>query len=226
MKIFMIALLFPFLIFAETITVSWNANTESDLSGYKIYYGTSSGSYDDEVDVGNTTSFSINNLVVGTTYYFVVTAYDFSGNESGFSKEIAFTSQNLSRPTIKWFDTEVDTMVVVLDSSATKIALLKMTIKSDHAESTTIDLIQIDFNDKFWSVVGTVIFTNENGIWKTDNKISGIKPGKYYAINSRVHALGGSWSDWGSPISKRFKIEVLDKIISETIVISIAVQIP
>lgn len=72
-------------------TVSWDANTESDLSGYKIYHGTSSGSYDDALDVGNKTSFIINNLVIGTTYFFAVTAYDFSGNESNFSEEVNFT---------------------------------------------------------------------------------------------------------------------------------------
>ena len=86
--LFLLALAFP--LFANTVTVSWTANTESDLSGYKIYYGTSSGSYDDALDVGNKTSFSINNLVVGTTYFFAVTAYDFSGNESGFSKEVVY----------------------------------------------------------------------------------------------------------------------------------------
>ncbi len=72
-------------------TVSWSANSEPDLAGYSVYYGTSSGSYDDAFDVGNKTSFIINNLVVGTTYFFAVTAYDSSDNESGFSEEVNFT---------------------------------------------------------------------------------------------------------------------------------------
>ncbi len=75
----------------ETVTVSWDQNSEEDLSGYKIYYGTSSGSYNEALDVGNKTSFIINNLVIGTTYFFAVTAYDFSGNESNFSNEVNFT---------------------------------------------------------------------------------------------------------------------------------------
>ena len=65
-----------------------NKNTESDLSGYRIYYGKSSGSYNDMIDVGDTTNFLINNLEDNTRYYFAVTAYDFSGNESGFSEEV------------------------------------------------------------------------------------------------------------------------------------------
>ncbi len=72
-------------------TVTWDANTESDLSGYKVYYGTSSGNYFDVIDVGNTTSFLINGLLIETTYFFAVTAFDFSGNESEFSDEVSFT---------------------------------------------------------------------------------------------------------------------------------------
>jgi hypothetical protein len=71
-------------------TVSWDANTESDLAGYKIYYGTSSGSYDTEIDVGNVTSFIIDNLEDGTTHFFAMTAYDDSSNESDFSNEVMF----------------------------------------------------------------------------------------------------------------------------------------
>ena len=104
------------LTFAETATVSWDANTESDLSGYKIYYGTSSGSYDDALDVGNKTSFSINNLGVGTTYFFAVTAYDFSGNESGFSDEVSFTPTQDTPPQITGVSVGDDTKLDVLFS--------------------------------------------------------------------------------------------------------------
>jgi len=103
-------------VFAETATVSWDANTESDLSGYKIYYGTSSGNYDDVLDVGNTTSFIINNLAVGTTYFFVVTAYDFSANESGFSGEVSFTPTQGTPPQITGVSVGDDTKLDVLFS--------------------------------------------------------------------------------------------------------------
>ncbi|MFQ5638814.1 MAG: FlgD immunoglobulin-like domain containing protein [bacterium] len=77
---------------AGTATVSWDANTENDLAGYKVYYGDSpNGNYPDIIDVGNVTSITIDNLTEGTTYYFVVTAYDVSGNESGFSQEVSAT---------------------------------------------------------------------------------------------------------------------------------------
>jgi BACON domain-containing protein len=67
--------------------LSWDANTEANLAGYKVYVGTTSGAYGAPVDVGNTTTFKVINLVKGKTYYFVVTAYDTAGNESDYSAE-------------------------------------------------------------------------------------------------------------------------------------------
>ncbi len=73
-------------------TLTWSANTEADLSGYRLYYGTSSGSYDKNVDVGNKTSHSLSGLKSGQTYYIVARSYDSSGNESNNSSEMIFTA--------------------------------------------------------------------------------------------------------------------------------------
>ncbi len=74
-----------------TVKVSWDANTENDLAGYKVHYGKASNSYSDAVDIGNAVTVDITNLDRGATYYFAVTAYDHSGNESGFSNEVSVT---------------------------------------------------------------------------------------------------------------------------------------
>jgi hypothetical protein len=73
---------------AAAVKVSWQSNSESDLAGYRVYYGTSSRSYSMTKDVGLVTSTDINGLNNGTNYYFAVTAYDASGNESTQSQEI------------------------------------------------------------------------------------------------------------------------------------------
>jgi hypothetical protein len=77
--------------------VSWTANPESDMAGYKVYWDTDSRyPYANSVDVGNVTSYNIPGLSGGTDYYIAVTAYDSStdgmndmtdGNESWFSLE-------------------------------------------------------------------------------------------------------------------------------------------
>jgi hypothetical protein len=72
-------------------TISWSANTEADLAGYRVYVGTMSGSYTfaGPFEVAGGTSFTVPSLPVGTTYYFAVSAFDKAGNESTKSSEVS-----------------------------------------------------------------------------------------------------------------------------------------
>ncbi len=72
--------------------MAWNLSNESDLAGYKIYYGNSSRNYDTNIDVGYQTSYTISGLVDGNAYYFAVTTYDIYGNESGYSAEAFYNA--------------------------------------------------------------------------------------------------------------------------------------
>ncbi|MEI2771042.1 MAG: PKD domain-containing protein [Candidatus Competibacter sp.] len=82
--------LFSTNVFAGQVSLAWNAST-STVSGYKVYYGTASGNYASNVNVGNATTSTVSNLTDGSTYYFAVKAYDSAGNESGFSNEVSQT---------------------------------------------------------------------------------------------------------------------------------------
>ncbi len=73
---------------ADSVVLAWDANTERDLGGYKVYYGRETGKYSRLIDVGNTTSCSISGLSTGT-WYFAITALDHSGNESDYSNEVS-----------------------------------------------------------------------------------------------------------------------------------------
>lgn len=78
---------------AASVTLSWNASPDADATGYKIYYGTTSGSYVHHVTVGLVTSVTISNLCAGETYYFAATTlYGASGEESAFSSEASFVT--------------------------------------------------------------------------------------------------------------------------------------
>ena len=75
---------------AADVTLAWDANTESALAGYKLYYGTSSRTYGTPITVGNVTTYTVTGLGTGT-YYFAVTAYDTSGVETTYSNEATAT---------------------------------------------------------------------------------------------------------------------------------------
>ncbi|MBU6435812.1 MAG: fibronectin type III domain-containing protein, partial [Nitrospirae bacterium] len=75
----------------SSATLTWNADTAIDLAGYKIYRATTSGGYGAPIATltGSITSYIATGLQSGTTYFFVVTAYDSSGNESTRSNEVS-----------------------------------------------------------------------------------------------------------------------------------------
>ena len=81
---------------AGQIRLSWERPTTradgtplAEIAGYKIYYGPTSQTYDFIKTISNRTTFAISGLEPGRTYYFTVTAYDASGNESSFSDEVS-----------------------------------------------------------------------------------------------------------------------------------------
>ncbi|GKS58349.1 hypothetical protein YTPLAS18_18760 [Nitrospira sp.] len=75
----------------KAVTLAWDPNPETDIAGYKVYVGTKSGRYGPPISLGNVTTYTFANLEPGSTYYFVVTAYDKSGNESSPSSEVSTT---------------------------------------------------------------------------------------------------------------------------------------
>jgi hypothetical protein len=74
----------------DSVTLLWNANTEGDLAGYKLYTGTASGVYGQPLTLGLVTTTAVTALVSGVTYYFALTAYNASGLESGKSTEVSY----------------------------------------------------------------------------------------------------------------------------------------
>ncbi len=92
---------------AVDITLQWDANVEPDLMGYQVYYKTDSSGppytgsgaqqgsspirvLANAVCSGATCQFTVNELDEAETYYFAVTAFDASENESDYSNEVFY----------------------------------------------------------------------------------------------------------------------------------------
>jgi len=97
-KILIVALLvlFPFVCFAHDIEFEWDPNTETDLAGYRLYQSNTSGQYGSTpvAEIAHpSTGKALTNLVDGQ-YFWVVTAFDMSGNESAYSNEVTWTFED------------------------------------------------------------------------------------------------------------------------------------
>ena len=73
-------------------TQNADGSTLTDLSGYKIHYGTSSKNYSESlaVNTAGVTSYQVEGLPAGKLY-FAMTAVNAAGAESDYSSEVSVT---------------------------------------------------------------------------------------------------------------------------------------
>ncbi len=71
-------------------TLTWSAPTGFAPSGYRVYWGTSSGSYTQNISAGNVTQYTVSGVT--PPLYFAVTDYDSSGDESPYSTPVAWAA--------------------------------------------------------------------------------------------------------------------------------------
>lgn len=98
---------------AADVTLAWDANTESNLAGYKLYYdgdsdterykgvGANEGDspviiYLEDLEDPKEPSFTLAGLGEGQYYYFALTAFDTDGLESDFSEEVGCFTGSIS----------------------------------------------------------------------------------------------------------------------------------
>jgi hypothetical protein len=70
--------------------LAWNPSSSLNIAGYRLLSGTTSGVYSQTIEIGNVTSILVSNLVIGKTYFFVVTVYNTMGVESAPSNEVSY----------------------------------------------------------------------------------------------------------------------------------------
>lgn len=80
-------ILFALPLMAADVTLAWDAPSGPVPDGYRIYFGTASGTYGAPVDVGNVTQYTVTGLLPGNTYYFAATCYKTGYADSGYSNE-------------------------------------------------------------------------------------------------------------------------------------------
>jgi hypothetical protein len=81
---------------SAAVTLSWDTPVSTTdgsalpgLAGFHIYIATASRQYSTMIDAGNAKNYLL--ALPPGTYYFTITAYDDSGNESEYSEEVIKT---------------------------------------------------------------------------------------------------------------------------------------
>ena len=77
---------------ATSVTLAWDPSSSQLVVGYRVHYGTSSTSLVQLLDVRNSLSATIPNLVDGQIYFFVVTDYTSTGIESAPSNMVVLNN--------------------------------------------------------------------------------------------------------------------------------------
>jgi Fibronectin type III domain len=70
--------------------LAWDPNPASDIVGYRLYCGTTSGVYTQWIEVGNVSLVKVTSLQLGKSYFFAVTDYNNAGLESPPSNQVSF----------------------------------------------------------------------------------------------------------------------------------------
>jgi len=102
LKVLLFLMLFlcpPTLAHGFSLSFAWDANTDANLAGYRVFYREAGQNYDYSHPAwqGTATDCTISGFTENTAYYFVSRAYDTYGDESENSVELCYNPQVMDR---------------------------------------------------------------------------------------------------------------------------------
>ncbi|MBJ6801440.1 Ig-like domain-containing protein [Geomonas propionica] len=206
---FLFLLLFvPYSCLAATVTLAWDPSPDTDLAGYRIYYqannsdlpfqGTGAVEGNAPVDGGNVTVASISGLDPANAYYFAVTAYNSSGQESVYSNVVQIP--------------ETLPPLVSITSPADN-ASVATTLAISAAATDNVGVAKVQF-----LVNGTPVYET-SAVPYTYTWNAAALPAGSYTIAARAIDLSGN-----AAVSKAVNVSVVGDVISPTV--SLAVPPP
>lgn len=207
----------------NTVYLSWLANTESDVAGYRIYESPcASGPGCPYTRIGSTsgtsaTSFTASGLTNGVTAYYAVAAYDFAGNEGDLSYETVFDtprpegfgarlSDYLTNPTVAGWDLSAAS-VRAWDAATTDVfygyngSVFQMFVPDfetdiqDAGYASTLDAVDFAPNGG-WSPTGSVELIEGHCyvVWTRDNHYAKFRVTQFIPQGSGPERVEFDWA--------------------------------
>ena len=162
---------------AGQVTLGWDKSTEPEVAGYKVYYGTATRNYTQNVKITSPdiTTCTIINLTEGQKYYFAATAYNAELIESDYSAEV-FTTIT---PVTTSVPTTTTTVQPTTSSSTTSLLPTTTTTVQPTTSSSTTALVptstttvQPTTSSTTIPTTSTTISTTPLGVYRTATKLN------------------------------------------------------
>jgi hypothetical protein len=175
----------------DFINLVWDPSPLGDFAGFKLYYDTDETGYpyENSIDIGSNTSYSLSGLSHGTEYFLAVTVYDTDGNESWYSIEASGVTRVMA----------VQNLDIAGDEDLFHLISHDPSITFDYFDS--MGEVQTDYQAQI-SIDSTF---QSNLIWDTGEVVSdatsvqytegSLQNGMKYYLRARV-ASGSFWSNW------------------------------
>lgn len=157
------------------VTLTWQANSETDVAGYTLYMGTAEDALESKEFV-TTNSTTVTDLINGTPYFFTVDALDNAGNSSSQTSPVSATPSatvtDTTSPTIQSSDPEDGAVNVFLNLSEFSVQI----VFSEPMDTSSLSFVLSPTSPKLervtWSEQDTVvtlhpIFTEEMNVRNT-----------------------------------------------------------
>ena len=150
-------------------TLEWDANSEENVAGYRVYVGTQSREYSVTLDAGNQTQKRVLSLEAGQMYFFAVTAYTADGLESPFSDEVSYT-------------VAIDnTNVVLVPLTVTRSRVTSAITISFNTQASQSCYVQASTDLQLWQTVCTNVAVLDGLFEWTDAAAPGL-PRRFYRV--------------------------------------------
>ena len=81
-----------------SVELEWSANSEPDLKGYNVFRSLIDGGPYTQTGSSTTPGYTDSTIEFDTTYYWVITAFDEAGNESGYSNQVSSMTETPPPP--------------------------------------------------------------------------------------------------------------------------------
>lgn len=184
------------------VVLNWNANTEPDLEGYTVYWGSASGALTNvENAPRSATSKTITGLTNGTTYFFVLEALNTGGLKSAKTNEVAATPFEPDRTPLQ--------IVSTVPANGATLVAPDSNLQINFSETMDVGTVTVtidpsfDLGDPTWNPGNTQVSFDPATSLDSETTYTVTVEGKDPAGNALVGSKTFSFTTVGSPRRSR-----------------------